>query len=43
MGMGRDLDLEIAADWFESIPSLADIAAVLVERLEEAVGEGDVS
>lgn len=43
VGMGRDLDLEIAADWFESVPSLADIAAVLVERLEEAVGEGDVS
>ena len=36
MGMGRDLQLEIAADWFESGPSLADIAAVLVERLEEA-------
>jgi acyl transferase domain-containing protein/NADPH:quinone reductase-like Zn-dependent oxidoreductase/acyl carrier protein len=37
MGMGRDLQLQIAADWFESIPSLADIATVLVERLEEAV------
>ena len=43
MGLGRDLDLEIAADWFESTPSLADIAAVLVERLEEAVSEGDDS
>jgi acyl transferase domain-containing protein/NADPH:quinone reductase-like Zn-dependent oxidoreductase/acyl carrier protein len=40
MGMGRDLQLQIAADWFESVPSLADIATVLVERLEEAVSTG---
>jgi acyl transferase domain-containing protein/NADPH:quinone reductase-like Zn-dependent oxidoreductase/acyl carrier protein len=43
VGLGRDLDLEIAADWFESIPSLADIAAVLVERLEEVASAGDPS
>jgi len=36
MGLGRGLDLDITADWFDSIPSLAAIAAVLVERLEEA-------
>jgi len=40
MGMGRDLQLQIAADWFASVPSLADIATVLVERLEEAVSTG---
>ncbi len=43
MGLGRDLDLDIAADWFESVPSLADIAAVLVERLEEATNARDTS
>jgi acyl carrier protein len=36
MGLGRGLDLDITADWFDLIPSLAAIAAVLVERLEEA-------
>jgi acyl carrier protein len=36
MGLGRGLDLDIAAGWFDSVPSLAAIAAVLVERLEEA-------
>ena len=41
MGMGRDLDLEIAADWFESVPCLAEIAEVLVERLEEAASARD--
>ena len=35
MGLGRDLDLEIAANWFESAPSLTDIAAILLEHLEE--------
>jgi acyl transferase domain-containing protein/D-arabinose 1-dehydrogenase-like Zn-dependent alcohol dehydrogenase len=43
MGMGRDLQLEIAADWFESGPSLVGIAAVLVERLEEAANARDTS
>jgi len=43
MGLGRDLDLDIAADWFESIPSLAEIAAVLVERLEEVASTRDAS
>ena len=42
-GLGRGLDLEIAADWFESIPSLAEIAAVLVERLEEVANARDAS
>jgi acyl carrier protein len=36
MGLGRGLNLDIAAGWFDSVPSLAAIAAVLVERLEEA-------
>jgi acyl carrier protein len=39
MGLGRGLDLDIASDWFDSVPSLAAIAAVLVERLEEAASE----
>ena len=41
MGLGRDLDLDIAADWFDSVPSLAAIAAVLVERLEEAASTAE--
>ena len=43
MGLGRDLDLDIAADWFDSVPSLAAIAAVLVERLEEAASTAEDS
>jgi acyl transferase domain-containing protein/D-arabinose 1-dehydrogenase-like Zn-dependent alcohol dehydrogenase/acyl carrier protein len=43
MGLGRDLDLDIAADWFDSVPSLAAIAAVLVERLEEAASPAEDS
>ncbi|HEB89538.1 MAG TPA: acyltransferase domain-containing protein [Deltaproteobacteria bacterium] len=41
MGLGRDLGLEIAADWFDSIPSLAEIAATLVDRFEKAAGTGE--
>ena len=40
MGMGRELDLEIAADWFGAAPSLGEVASVLVERLIEAAAEG---
>jgi acyl carrier protein len=40
IGMGRDLELEIAADWFSTSPSLSDIAAVLIEQLELAGHEG---
>ncbi len=38
VGLGRDLELEIAADWFEPGPRLSDIADVLLERLEGADG-----
>ena len=41
MGMGRDLQLEIASDWFEAGPTLQRIAQVLVERLEEAAALRD--
>lgn len=36
MGMGRDLQLEIKADWFGVGSTLGLIAVVLMERLEEA-------
>ena len=32
MGLGRSLELEITPDWFESIPTLAEIGARLAER-----------
>jgi acyl carrier protein len=35
MGMGRELELEIRADWFEATPSLAQVATVLVDRVIE--------
>jgi len=35
VGMGRDLQLEISADWFDAGPSLSAIAEVLLERFEE--------
>ncbi len=41
MGLGRDLELEIAADWFESVPTLAEIAATLLERFERAARAGE--
>ncbi len=37
MGLGRDFELEVAANWFDAVPSLASIAAVLLERLDEAM------
>jgi len=43
MGMGRDLGLALVADWFHAVPSLADVAAVLVERLEEVASAKDAS
>ncbi len=43
MGMGRDLELEITADWFAAGPTLSQIAIVLIERLEEAVTGGEQS
>ena len=36
MGLSRELDLEIARDWFPTNPSVADVSAVLLEQLEEA-------
>lgn len=36
MGLGRALELEIAADWFDSVPSLSEIASTLAERAEAA-------
>ena len=36
MGLGRSLELEITPDWFESIPSIAEIAAKLAERYAAA-------
>ena len=36
MGLGRSLELEITPDWFESIPTLAEIAAKLAERYAAA-------
>ncbi len=32
MGLGRSLELEITPDWFESIPTLAEVATRLAER-----------
>jgi len=37
MGLGRDFELEVAANWFDAVPSLASIASVLLERLDEAM------
>jgi acyl transferase domain-containing protein/NADPH:quinone reductase-like Zn-dependent oxidoreductase/acyl carrier protein len=39
LGLGRDLELEIASNWFGTSPTLAEIASVLVERLEEIEAE----
>ena len=36
MGLGRSLELEITPDWFESIPTLAEIAGKLAERYASA-------
>jgi NADPH:quinone reductase-like Zn-dependent oxidoreductase/acyl carrier protein len=33
LGLGRDLELEIELNWFETIPTLAEIAVVLLDRL----------
>lgn len=37
MGLGRSLELTLAADWFPAGPSLAEIAQVLVRRLEASL------
>jgi acyl carrier protein len=39
MGLGRSLELEITPDWFDSIPTLAEIAATLTDRYVTA-GKG---
>ena len=39
MGLGRCFELEITPDWFESIPTLAEIGATLAERYVQT-GEG---
>jgi acyl carrier protein len=39
LGIGRDVEVEIASNWFASVPTLAEIASVLVERLDEAAAE----
>jgi acyl transferase domain-containing protein/acyl carrier protein len=35
MGISRELELEIARDWFPAVPSAADVSAVLLEQLEQ--------
>ncbi|MBY0399170.1 zinc-binding dehydrogenase, partial [Myxococcota bacterium] len=40
MGLGRSLELPLAADWFPSGPTLVEIAQVLVKRLEASLSEG---
>jgi hypothetical protein len=37
MGLGRGLELPLAADWFPSGPTLAEIAQVLARRLEASL------
>ena len=32
VGLGRSLEMEIARDWFESIPTIAEIGSTLAER-----------
>ena len=39
LGVGRDLELEIGSNWFEDVPTLAEIADVLIEQVEESVAE----
>jgi acyl carrier protein len=40
MGISRELELEIARDWFPSAPSAADVSAVLLEQLEQTARHG---
>ncbi len=40
MGLGRGLELPLAADWFPAGPTLAEIAQVLVRRLEASLAGG---
>jgi NADPH:quinone reductase-like Zn-dependent oxidoreductase len=40
LGIGRDVELEIASDWFVSVPTLSEIASTLIERLDEIACEG---
>ena len=40
MGLGRGLELPLAADWFTPGPTLAEIAQVLVRRLEASLAGG---
>lgn len=40
MGLGRSLELPLAADWFPPGPTLAEIAQVLVRRLEASLAGG---
>lgn len=40
MGLGRSLELPLAADWFPPGPTLMEIAQVLVRRLEASLAEG---
>jgi len=40
MGLGRSLELALAADWFPPGPTLAEIAQVLVKRLETSLADG---
>ncbi|MEZ4331579.1 MAG: beta-ketoacyl synthase N-terminal-like domain-containing protein [Myxococcota bacterium] len=37
MGLGRSLELPLAADWFPPAPTLAEIAQILVRRLETSL------
>ncbi|MFO0688071.1 MAG: beta-ketoacyl synthase N-terminal-like domain-containing protein [Myxococcota bacterium] len=40
MGLGRSLELPLAADWFPPGPTLVEIAQVLVKRLEASLADG---
>jgi len=40
MGLGRGLELSLAADWFPPGPTLSEVAQVLVRRLEASLAGG---
>ena len=40
MGMGRSLEIEISQDWFDSIPTIAEIGVTLADRYAAAIARG---
>ncbi len=39
VGLGRTLSLEVARDWFASVPTLGEIASVLADRVGDPAGD----